>query len=429
MGQVIRWLLDNSGTLLLAVILAVFVWVVAEQEANPNQVRTVEGGISIGLLNKPDNMIVYDQSAEQVRVTLSAPSTSWDVMTTDRISATIDLSAQTAGTLELPVNVTVADRFARVVRVEPAVISLKYEPLIDKAVPVSINVVGSPALGYSADPIEVAPPTVMLRGPASTVGQVAVAAGQLSILEARGTVSQTVTLTPRNADGQIVANVTLSPTTALGIVRVEQLGGFRDLAVKVDLRGNVATGYLIGNVSVRPQVVTVFGSPTVLDAQPGFITTEPVTVTDATDDINERVRLSLPSGVSMLGDPFVEVSVKVDAIESSLRLQRAPQPQGLQPDLFARLSPELVDIIISGPIPQLDTLDPENVVVVLNLLGLEVGTHQITPEVNVPSGLRVISVLPASVQVVITDRPITPTITATLPISPSIVSPLPTPRP
>lgn len=429
MGQVIRWLLDNSGTLLLAVILAVLVWVVAEQEANPNQIRTVEGGIDISLLNKPDNMIVYGQSAEQVRVTLSAPSTSWDVMTTDRISATIDLSDQTAGTLELPVNVTVADRFARVVRVEPAVISLKYEPLIDKTVPVSINVVGSPALGYSADPIEIAPPTVMLRGPASTVGQVAVAAGQLSILEARGTVSQTVTLTPRNADGQIVANVTLSPTTALGIVRVEQLGGFRDLAVKVDLRGNVATGYLIGNVSVRPQVVTVFGSPTVLDAQPGFITTEPVTVTDATDDINERVRLSLPSGVSMLGDPFVEVGVKVDAIESSLRLQRAPQPQGLQPDLFARLSPELVDVIISGPIPQLDTLDPENVVVVLNLLGLEVGTHQITPEVNVPSGLRVISVLPASVQVVITDQPITPTITATLPISPSIVSPLPTPQP
>lgn len=429
MGQVIRWLLDNSGTLLLAVILAVLVWVVAEQEANPNQIRTVEGGIDISLLNKPDNMIVYGQSAEQVRVTLSAPSTSWDVMTTDRISATIDLSNQTAGTLELPVNVTVADRFARVVRVEPAVISLKYEPLIDKAVPVSIGVVGSPALGYSADPIEIAPETVMLRGPASTVEQVTAAAGQLSILEARSTVSQMVTLTPRNADGQIVANVTLSPTSALGIVRVEQLGGFRDLAVKVDLRGNVATGYLIGNVSVRPQVVTVFGSPTILDAQPGFITTEPVTVTDATDDINERVRLSLPSGVSMLGDPFVEVSVKVDAIESSLRLQRAPQPQGLQPDLFARLSPELVDVIISGPIPQLDTLDPENVVVVLNLLGLEVGTHQITPEVSVPSGLRVISVLPASVQVVITNQPFTPTITATLPISPSIVSPLPTPQP
>lgn len=425
----IRWILDNLGTMVLAVILAVFVWVVAEQEANPNIVRTVEGSIEIGLLNKPDNMIVYGRSSDRVRVTLSAPSTSWDVMTTDRISATVDLAGQTAGTLELPVNVTVADRFARVVRVEPAVISLKYEPLIEKAVTVAVNTIGSPALGYNADPIEVAPPSVMVRGPASLVEQVATAAGQISVLDARGTVSQTVTLSPRNADGQIVPNVTLSPTAVLGIVRVEQLGGFRDLAVKVDLRGNVAAGYLIGNVTVRPQVVTVFGSPAILDAQPGFITTEPVTVTDATGDINERVRLSLPPGVSMLGDPFVEVGVAIDAIESSLRLQRTPQTQGLQPDLYARLSPELVDVIISGPIPQLDTLNPEDVVVVLNLLGLDIGTHQITPEVNVPSGLKVVSVLPASVQVVITDQPITTTITATLPISPVITSPPPTPRP
>jgi len=415
--------------MVLAVILAVFVWVVAEQEANPNIVRTVQGDIRVRVLNKPDNLIVYDESAHTVKVTLSAPSTSWDVMSTDRITATIDLANQAPGTLELPVNVTVADRFARVVRSEPSVISLKLEPLADKTVPVEINVVGEPALGYRADPIEITPPTIMVHGPASIVAQVSTAAGQLSILDARGPISQSVSLTPRNADGQIVSTVTLTPTSALGVVRVTQLGGFRDLAVKVDLRGNVAAGYLIGNVTVRPQVVTVFGSPSVLDEQPGFITTEPITVTDATSDINERVRLNLPPGVSMLGDPFVEIGVTIDAIESSLRLQRTPQAQGLLPGLYARLSPELIDVIISGPIPQLDSLNPEDVVVVLNLLGLDIGTHQITPEVNVPSGLKVVSVLPASVQVVITDQPITPTITTTLSISPSVTSPPPTPRP
>ena len=212
------------------------------------------------------------------------------------------------------------------------------------------------------------------------------------------------------------------------------MGGFRDLAVKIDLRDNAAAGYLIANVSVDPQIVTVFGSPTTLDALPGFIATEPVSVTNATQDVEERLHLNLPSGVSILGDPFVQVSVKIRAIESSLKLQRPPQTQGLLPDLMARLSPEVVEIIVSGPLPRLDALRAEDVVVVLNLLNLEMGTHQIVPEVSVPDGLMVVSVNPATVQVIIGEA-ITPTATITStglittgrPIS--FISPLPTPTP
>jgi YbbR domain-containing protein len=276
---------------------------------------------------------------------------------------------------------------------------------------------------------------VVLRGPASLAQQVRAAGGQVSIQDARLSISQTLPLTPRNADGQTVPIVTLSPSTTLASVPINQLGGFRDLAVKIDLRDNAAAGYLIANVSVNPQIVTVFGSPITLDALPGFIATEPVSVTDATQDIEERIRLNLPSGVSMLGDPFVQVSVKIRPIESSLKVQRPPQTQGLLPDLLARLSPEVVEIIVSGPLPRLDALRAEDVVVVLNLLNLEMGTHQIVPEVSVPNGLTVVSVNPATVQVIIGET-ITPTatITGTVLITttrrPStFISPPPTPTP
>ena len=138
------------------------------------------------------------------------------------------------------------------------------------------------------------------------------------------------------------------------MVRLQPLGGFRDLAVKIDLRGSVAPGYLTTNVSVNPQVVTVFGSSAALEAVPGFISTEPVSVTDATDDISSRVRLVLPPGVSYLGDPTVQVDVKIKAIESSLTTFAPLSPQGLSPDLSARFSPESLDVILSGPIAQIE---------------------------------------------------------------------------
>jgi YbbR domain-containing protein len=430
----LRRLLSNLGNLVISIVLAILVWIVAVQETNPNIEKLYPTPLPIVEQNQPAGMLVYGESARQVRVTLSGPQSAWDVLTPDRLAATVDLSQQVSGTLELPVHVTVADRTFRVVKVEPSVISLKIEPLAEKSVPVNVSVVGEPALGYAASPIVTQPATVLLRGPSSLVQQVASASGQVSIQDVRTSISQTLQLTPRDADGQTVPIVTLTPSMTLASVAIRQLGGFRDLAVKIDLRDNVAPGYLIGNVSVNPQIVTVFGSPSTLDALPGFISTEPVSVTNATQDIEERIRLDLPSGVSILGDPFVQVSVKVNAIESSITVQRPLQPQGLQPDMMARLSPETVDVIISGPIPRLDSLRADDVVVVLNLLNLDVGTHQVEPDVSVPNGLTVVSVNPATVQVIVGPI-ITPTelisgttvITSGLPIT--FTSPVPSPTP
>ena len=176
--------------------------------------------------------------------------------------------------------------------------------------------------------------------------------------------------------------VTLVPSTTLAVVRLQPLGGFRDLAVKIDLRGNVAPGYLTTNVTVDPQVVTVFGSSAALEAVPGFISTEPVSVTDATGDISNRVRLVLPPGVSYLGDPTVQVDVKIKPIESSVTMMSPLNPQGLSPELSARFSPETLDVILSGPIARLNALQSSGVQSFVNLFSLSEGTYQITPTVS-----------------------------------------------
>ena len=408
----IHWILDNLGNMLLSIALAVLVWLVAVQEANPDVERVFPVPIPIVQQNLPAGMVTYSESARSVRVTLSAPQTAWDVISADRIAATVDLSEQVSGTLELPVNVSVSDRTVRVIKVEPAVISLKLEPLAEVRKQIDVSVVGEPALGYAAQPVHVTPPLVTLRGPQTLVNQVASVAGQISIQDARGPVSQTLSLMARGSDGQSVPFVSVIPSSTIAMVLVQQLNGFRDLAVKIDLRGNVAPGYLLASVSVDPTLVTVFGSPSDIEALPGFIQTQPVTVTDATEDINERVRLNLPSGVSILGDPTVQVSIKINAIESSVTVQHTIQAQGLLPGLSARLSPEVVDVILSGPVSLLDALTPDDVQVIVNLLGLDVGTHQVTPSVDIPNGVAVVSILPPTIQVTIGEE-ITPTVTLT----------------
>jgi YbbR domain-containing protein len=72
-----------------------------------------------------------------------------------------------------------------------------------------------------------------------------------------------------------------------------------------------------------------------------------------------------------------------------------------------------VEVILNGPLPVLEQLKEEDVRVIVDLLGLNPGSHSVEPEVVVvPSDGITWSVVPASVQVEIralgTPTPTTP---------------------
>ena len=89
-------------------------------------------------------------------------------------------------------------------------------------------------------------------------------------------------------------------------------------------------------------------------------------------------------------------------------MEITPELQGLRPGLTATVSLETVEVILSGPLPMLETLEAGDVRVVLELFDLPHGTHQIEPQVVVPEGLTAQSIIPATVQVEIFVSP-TPT--------------------
>jgi hypothetical protein len=109
---------------------------------------------------------------------------------------------------------------------------------------------------------------------------------------------------------------------------------------------------------------------------------------------------------------------------------------GLPPELEAQVAPPTVDVILAGPLPVLRSLTPAGIRMALNLSGLTPGTYQVTPVIDLlPDGVRVESILPQSVQVVIGPAP-SPTATSsavvtilpTTTLSPAVtVTPSPTP--
>ena len=75
--------------------------------------------------------------------------------------------------------------------------------------------------------------------------------------------------------------------------------------------------------------------------------------------------------------------------------------------VLSQVAPNNVDVILSGPLPLLDTLSPQDVRVVIDVTDLEEGTHQLTPKVEIlVSDIVVESILPGTVEVVISRTPL-----------------------
>ncbi len=193
---------------------------------------------------------------------------------------------------------------------------------------------------------------------------------------------------------------------------ITQRGGYRNVVVKVVTIGQIDDGYRLTTISVFPPAVTVFASnPGLVDVLPGYVETSPVDLTGAKDDVDVRVQLNLPEGVSVVGDQTVNVVVGVSAIEGSLTINDVPvEVINLDPGLEALLSPANVNIILSGPLPMLDALTTSDVRVLIDLGGVVAGTYQLVPRVELLSPeIRNESVLPGSIEVTVQALKVTPT--------------------
>lgn len=399
-----NWLVRNVTALLLSLALAIVIWVVALNEQDPFEEKVFPQPVPIAITNLPGGMVLVGNPPTTVDVRVRAPASVWASLNGDQLHAFVDLSGAQGGSVTLPIQATVDQRDARITGITPAEIHLTVETIATRTVPVRLVTSGDAAVGYQVGKATVQPATASISGPASLADTVSELVAQVSLAGAKQDFDGHATLTPLNADGQTVAGVTVEPAEVAVTIPVRQLGGYRDVAVKANYEGQVAAGYRITNIFISPPVVTLFSSdPALVTSLPGFVETERLDISEATDDIQARLGLELPAGVSLVGDQTVVVQVSIAAIESSLTIQRDLEIQGLGPGLTASASPATVDVILSGPLSTLDTLTPDAVRVVLDLLNLPPGLHQVTPQVVVlPEGISVQTVLPGTIEVLIT---------------------------
>jgi YbbR domain-containing protein len=410
-----RNLAANLRTLLLAFILAVAVWISAVTAADPDEVRTPLT-VPVEIVGQEPSLIMTNDVPETIDVTLRAPQSVWKQLAAQEnsVRAFLDLSGLDAGEHIENVQVQVAVRPAQIVLANPATVTVKLEPLATVTLPVTLSISGQPAVGYQAGDAVMDPREVTLTGPKSLIDRAARARISVNLNGIRENVDQSLAVEILDDRNTRLDGLTVTPQVAHITIPISQQGGFREVAVKVVVQGQQAAGYRLENISVFPPVVTVFASdPDLIKNLPGVVETEPLDIQDAKDDIITRLGLTLPENITVVGAQTVQVEVGISAIQTSLTLLDQPITiTGLTEGLIAQISPQTVDIILSGPLPVLDVLTPQDITITVDVTGLGPGVHQLTPKVNVlVDNVLVESILPGTIEVVL-SLPVTPTATA-----------------
>jgi YbbR domain-containing protein len=409
MLQLLRNLLKNLPTFGLAIILAVTVWISAVTQTDPTVSRIYPNTVKVDLVGQDPGMVIMNETPSQISLMLSAPQSIWNQLLNEQIPvrAVVDLSGLEPGEHVLPIQVQIGIRPVVVKSYSPQQIKLNLEHLVSRSFPVTVSLKGDIGVGFQMGTPQLIPQQVTVSGPDSIVNRIAELRTQLDVAGIKENTQRSLMVQAVDASGAVLSGITISPDQVNASLSIEQLGGYRNVVVKVILKGQVVNGYRVTNISVFPPAVTVFSSdPKLVESLPGYVETAALGLDGVKDDVDMRLPLNLPPGVSVVGDQTVGVQVGVASIEGSLTLTGMKVDViGLADNLSAKIAPETVDVILTGPVSLLSNLNTKDVRVVVDLKDDKIGTYQRVPklELTIPD-IKVQSILPGSVEITVSSK-------------------------
>lgn len=401
-------------TFLTALILAITVWIIAVTASDPAENRTYPRNVSIEIVGQDTNLVMTSDLPSNVAIVLNTPQTVWEkiINTQSPVRAVLDLSGLQPGTHMLELQIQVSVRPVKVVSYSPRTVSVTLESLSSKVIPLSLDIRGEPAIGYQVEEPVVDVKQITVTGPISQVERVAEVRATLDINQAYEDISRMINVVAYDKNEMVINDVTLTPDRVDMFLEINQRYGYRNVIVSVTLEGQVADGYRLTNISVIPLAVTVYSSnPQIVNDLPGYVQTMPLNLEGMKDDIDVSLLLDLPEGILVVGDNrTVLVRVSIAAVQTSMPIANIPiEVIGLPENLKAVLAPEMLTILISGPLPILDGIKPEDIRVILDLTDYEIGTYQLEPVVELPSEeITVDSIQPELIDIEVIIAP-TPT--------------------
>jgi len=220
---------SNIGLKVLALIIALGLWLAGHRDTE----RAIE--VPVEFRNIPSDLMVSDNRVDYVVLRLMGPRTLISTLDSEDLKLSMDLKGAKSGSASYPLGAHSFNvpRGVTIARITPPVIHLRLEPVLKRAVPVTVHISSGPPAGYKVYQTTVQPPVVSVQGPADDVKRLtSVETVPIDIEETNGVVTRKVRL---SADGKALS---FSPDQVDVAISVDEEESTRDFErVEVQAKG------------------------------------------------------------------------------------------------------------------------------------------------------------------------------------------------
>lgn len=383
---------------LLAILIALGLWVfVIGQET---KIGVFPANIPIQVRNSPANFAaVLDNSYINLKIT--APAYKWSRLGAESFTAFVDLEGLKEGPNNVEVKVTTTDPAITVLEKTPAKIKVVIDSIIDKDIPVKVEVEGKPSEDYAVtENVQASPETIKVTGAKSIVDNLLFVTATVNVDNEDKTVEKNVKLVALDDKNNPIQNLTFFPDYAKITVPIESASNTKTVGIKPIIIGEVAKNYWVEKVIADPSTTSILGDKTALD-KIDYLETKPIDVTGINGGISNKVKLVIPDNVK-LENPDLEINVKVfvKTQASNKQVSSAVSFSNLGSGLVVtNYEPKNITLTLSGDIDKLNSLP--NIIATFNLSAQGPGSsiYNVSENVlNLPDGIDFISSSPDKVE-------------------------------
>ena len=384
---------SKIGPLLLSIFMAIGLWMYVITTVSPNSKTTIDNltvafeGETWLLENR--NLMITDGMDTTVDLELSGNRSDLNKLNRSNVSLKVDLTkVYEAGETELAFNIGLpSDVSPSAITVDsrrPASIKLKVEKRLTREIPVNVLFTGAVPEGFIADTENALLdyPVVNIKGPASVVELVEQAVVEVDMEDRTESLSENYRFTLCDREGNPVA-VELITTDVAEVHLDVKVQRFQEIPLKLNVLygGGATEGYT--RYEIKPKSIRVSGSEAVL-ADLTEIVLGTVNFAEMRENTQLTFPINLPEGVTNLTGiteatadiSFVGLSIKEYTVE---KITVVNVPDGLQSELLN----EVVKVTLRGPVAMINQIQPEDIVVTVDLSGKEVGASSVKAHIAI----------------------------------------------
>ena len=390
-------LTNNIGLKFLAVLIALVLWLAIVNVNDPEKTITVSN-IPISVTNESaitSRDMVYNVKSEQyLNITVSGKRSIVSNLSAEDFRATASLK-ELSKVNSIPVDVTTKNaslgRKITIVKQSAQTILVDVENVEEKDfTDLVVEYTGKVADGYVTGLSSMSTDEVTVKAPTSIIDKIKKVAVRCSLDGTNTNISKKcpVILYDKN-DKEIKSDeIELSDKKIRVNVNVLRAKQVPISTINKDELGKPADGYVVDDVILSSDSITVYGSEESLDSIESLDIQDDIDVSDAKGDVTQNIDVTgkLPKGLSVSGESTITVKVLIkklitrtfeyDASEVSLN--------DLSSDLDVQLVTKKVKVTLQGEEEVISQLTKDDMAISADLGKVKEGTTTVHVDVAVP---------------------------------------------